>query len=193
MSPRAGLDAKAVIAAAGALADEHGLEAVTLAMLAAKLSVRSPSLYNHIQGLTDLRIQLAVYGLEMLHGALASAVTELTGDEAVHALAQAYVDFARAYPGIYEASQRYHDQKNEAIREGATLTFILVSNLLSASYALEGDAAVHAMRGFRSVLHGFSDLERGGGFGIAIDMNASLRVIVDAFIVGMKTLLKEAK
>ena len=45
---RAGLDADAVVAAAAQLADADGLEALTLARLAAVLGIRSPSLYAHV-------------------------------------------------------------------------------------------------------------------------------------------------
>ena len=45
---RAGLDGDAVVAAAAVLADAEGLEAVTLARLAADAGVRPPSLYAHV-------------------------------------------------------------------------------------------------------------------------------------------------
>jgi len=51
--PRAGLTAEAVVAAAGALADERGLDGVTLSELAGRLGVRPPSLYAHVGGLED--------------------------------------------------------------------------------------------------------------------------------------------
>lgn len=57
MSPRAGLDTQTLVLAAAELADEYGMEGVTLALLAAKLGVRSPSLYNHVNGLKELRIR----------------------------------------------------------------------------------------------------------------------------------------
>lgn len=63
MSPRAGLDRRTLVIAAAEIADHEGIEAVTLAALANKLGVRSPSLYNHINGLQELRTQLAIYGL----------------------------------------------------------------------------------------------------------------------------------
>ncbi|MGI8712393.1 MAG: TetR family transcriptional regulator, partial [Solirubrobacteraceae bacterium] len=53
--PRAGLDAEAVVTAAARLADAEGLECLTLARLAQRLGVRSPSLYAHVDGLEELR------------------------------------------------------------------------------------------------------------------------------------------
>ena len=46
--PRAGLNTDRVVAAAAELADEVGLDQLTLAALAARLGVRQPSLYKHV-------------------------------------------------------------------------------------------------------------------------------------------------
>ena len=54
MSPRAGLDTRMIVIRAAEIADEQGIEEVTLAALAAKLGVRSPSLYNHVNGLRGI-------------------------------------------------------------------------------------------------------------------------------------------
>jgi hypothetical protein len=42
-----------------------------------------------------------------------------------------------------------------------------------ASYGLRGEEALHATRGFRSVVHGFATLEAAGGFGIPPDLDES--------------------
>lgn len=104
MSPRAGLDRHTLVIRAAEIADAEGIEAVTLAALAAKLGVRSPSLYNHINGLQDLRTGLAIYGLELLFTCMSNAAEGLNGDAAVHAMGRAYVDFAR----VDQACMRLH-------------------------------------------------------------------------------------
>ena len=58
--PRAGLNRRAVVAAAAVLADEVGWEQLTLAGLAGRLGVRLPSLYKHIDSLDGLRRDVAV-------------------------------------------------------------------------------------------------------------------------------------
>ncbi|MGV2686047.1 TetR family transcriptional regulator, partial [Clostridium perfringens] len=50
MSPRPGIDRLQLLQTAAELADQDGLHTVTLAALAGKLGVRSPSLYNHVDG-----------------------------------------------------------------------------------------------------------------------------------------------
>ncbi len=53
--PRAGLTTDRVVAAAADLADEVGPDQLTLAVLAARLGVRQPSLYKHVASLDSLR------------------------------------------------------------------------------------------------------------------------------------------
>ena len=71
--PRAGLTRAAVVEAAGALADEGGLEALSLVDLAERLGIRKPSLYNHVAGIGDLRRELALVGLRELGRSLSRA------------------------------------------------------------------------------------------------------------------------
>jgi len=66
MAAGIGLDREQVIEEAAALADESGAHAVTLAALAARLGVRSQSLYAHVDGLDGLRRDLAVLGQRSL-------------------------------------------------------------------------------------------------------------------------------
>jgi hypothetical protein len=54
------------------------------------------------------------------------------------------------------------------------------------AYRLEGDTALHAVRGLRSILHGFSSLEKSGGFKMALDLDESLEIIIKAFIIGIR-------
>ena len=68
-----GLDHARVVDAAIAIADEDGLEAVTLARVAAALGVRSPSLYNHVDGRDGLIRGIAARATGELATALESA------------------------------------------------------------------------------------------------------------------------
>lgn len=104
--PRAGLDTAAVVDAAATIADAEGLEAVTLARLAAALGVRPPSLYAHVEGVEDLRRRLGARGARQLADALSRAAAGRAGTDALEAVADAYRAYARAHPGSYAAAQR---------------------------------------------------------------------------------------
>ncbi|MCC2685912.1 MAG: TetR family transcriptional regulator [Paenibacillaceae bacterium] len=189
MVQRRVLDLQAVLQAAADMADEQGFDEVTLASLAQKLQIRSPSLYNHVNGLPGLRSKLAVYGLEQLHQLMTQASVGRAGDDAVHALGEAYVDFARSHPGLYEATLRMPDLQHPDVQRVGSGIVELAVRVLSA-YGLAGDVAIHAVRGLRSILHGFASLELKGQFGMPLDLDVSLRLLLDTFIAGIHVIKK---
>ena len=67
--PRVGLNGDAVVDAALAVVDESGPQALTLATVAARVGVATPSLYQHVAGLAQLRARVAARVLaEMTDG-----------------------------------------------------------------------------------------------------------------------------
>lgn len=185
MSPRKGLDMNDILSAAAGIADEKGAEQITLAELAKRLNVRSPSLYNHVESLTDLKDRLIAYGLTELNERLSMAVGGREGEEALYAAAAAYMAFAREHPGLYALTIRAPREQN---RLHASLGEQLVAKLLSAlqPFGLETDDAVHAVRGFRSLLHGFASLQEQGGFGMPVDTDASLSFVLRCYVRGLR-------
>ncbi|OMF22192.1 TetR family transcriptional regulator [Paenibacillus sp. FSL H8-0548] len=185
MSPRRGLDLMVIVEAAAAIADEHGVQDVTLASLAQKLGVRSPSLYNHVNGLKGLRNQLAIYGLKKLTLMMNEVLENNTGDEAMHAVASAYISFARLHPGLYELTLRSPDDDDAEYVACAQQLVEMLINMLS-HYKLDYDTSIHIVRGFRSLLHGFASIEQKGGFGMSQSPNDSIKIIVQTYINGLR-------
>lgn len=183
--PKVGLDITEILEAAAELADQFGMQEVTLANLAKKLGIRPPSLYNHFDGLGGLRKKMAIYGIDRLYEVLSQAAIGVAGDEAVMTISKAYVNFARKHPGIYEATLMAPDMEDEEVQLAGSKVVELTVLVLQA-YRLEGDKALHAVRGLRSILHGFSSLEKSGGFKMALDLDESLEIIIKAFINGIR-------
>src|SRR5215216_3170547 len=127
---------------------------------------------------------MAVRGLRELARLLGRAAIGRSGDAALVALARAYRDFARAHPGLYAAAQRAPDRADpEWNALSAEVVGIVVAVL--ASYGLAGDDAIHAVRGLRSLMHGFVSLETGGGFGLPLNLDESYARLVHAFAAGL--------
>jgi AcrR family transcriptional regulator len=183
--PRAGLNPAVVVAAAADLADANGLDAVTLAAVAGAVGVRTPSLYNHVGGLDDVRRGVALTALREIGDALRDAAVGRAGDDALTAMAHAYRAYAREHPGRYAATQHAPaDDDAELSAAGARAVDVLLAIL--RGYDLEGDAAIHAARAVRSALHGFVALEAGGGFGIQVDLDESFDRMVAALARGLR-------
>ena len=62
--PRAGLTGDRLAEAAAALADEVGVDALSLSALARRFGVAVPSLYAHVSSLRDLQVRVALLALE---------------------------------------------------------------------------------------------------------------------------------
>lgn len=179
---RRGLTRSAVIDAAGDLADSAGIDQLTLSRLAGRLGVRSPSLYNHVKGLGDVRAGLAASALRDVHAAVQSAVAGRSGEKAVLAAAGAYRHYATEHPGRYAAIQRPAAEDSEPAEPAAAL-LQLFARLLEPWHMSEDDA-IHAIRGLRSAIHGFVELERIGGFGIDLPADESYDRLIRTLVAG---------
>src|SRR5262249_30227542 len=101
MPHRAGLDHTTVVEAAARLVDEEGIEQLTLGKVAELLSVRTPSLYNHVAGLPGLKHDLALHCLRDVLDRITRAAVGKSRAEAIFAFANAYLSYARETPGRY--------------------------------------------------------------------------------------------
>lgn len=187
MSPRAGLDLPQIVQTAALLADTEGVEAVTLATVAQRLGVKSPSLYNHVNGLPALRSHLVLYGLTRLNEAIAGSAGGQHGKAAIKNIANAYLSFARQHPGLYSLTLRSSSHEQE---EHVKLGEVLVGRLVAVfqPYSLTQEEGIHAVRGLRSLLHGFASIESEGGFGMAVEVNESFSFALDRFLAGLEQL-----
>ncbi len=183
MGARAGLDRAAVVQAAARLADAEGLDAVTLARLAADLGVRPPSLYSHVAGLEGLRQELAVLGAEQLGDRLTRAAVGRTGADAILAIAAAYRSFAKEHPGLYAASVRAPGPGDERLA-AANQRYIDVVRAVMAPFHLDGEDLLDAMRGIRALAHGFVTLELSNGFPRALDVDQTFRHVMEMYVRG---------
>jgi AcrR family transcriptional regulator len=176
--PRAGLSRTVVVTAAAELADEMGWERLTLAALAARLGVRLPSLYKHIDSLDGLRRDVAVLALRELGEVMSAAAVGRAGGTALRPVAAAYRDYGRHHPGRYAATVRA-PAADDAEHAAAAETVLRVVLAILHGYGLTGEDAVDAARALRSALHGFVSLESGGGFGMPLDVGRSFTRLVD--------------
>jgi hypothetical protein len=62
-----------------------------------------------------------------------------------------------------------------------------VGMAVMASFSLEREEAVHALRGLRSLVHGFATLEISGGFGMPLDLDESFNRLVKFLVAGLES------
>jgi AcrR family transcriptional regulator len=184
--PRAGLSAGAVTDAALALIDGGGAGALTLAAVAKRAGVATPSLYKHVPSLAALRDLVALRVVEELRARMAAAVLGCSRDEALRAAMLAYRAYVLAYPARYGAVP----QAPPADPVLAEVTEELLDVVLAVlrGYGLDGAATIHATRCLRAAAHGFASLQAAGGFGRPEDLDESYAHLVDAVIGAVRAL-----
>jgi len=185
MGRRIGLTPSSVVDTAVEIADRDGLDGVTLAAVAGRLGVRSPSLYAHVEGLAGLRRALGLRAAAALASHLVAARRGRQGTAALRSVARAYRDFALAHPGLYAAAQQTipPGKDDELYRAIAETVMPVVETLVEMGVAPAD--VIHHTRAIRSALHGFVSLERGNGFGMAVDFAESFDRLVTLLASGL--------
>lgn len=184
MRTRRGLDKDTVVTAAAELVNAEGIGALSLSRLAKDLGVRTPSLYNHVDGLPGLRRELALLSVHQLGERLTNAAIGKSGPQGLRAIAQAYREYIKEFPGLYQASLRASGSQeipDDELQE-AEERVVKVALAVVESFGMYGEDALHAVRAVRSVVHGFATLEAEGGFGLPLDCDESFRRMIDMLI-----------
>ncbi len=172
-----------IVAAARAIAESEGWDAVTIRRLAKEIEYSQPVLYSHFENRDAIVAAVAVEGFRELTAVLRAAVDGANGRrDALMAVAVAYFAFAHSRPSLYEAmfilptQLRFAQADTRAeLRAGFEVLAAVVSPFCA-------DAEI-VTETFWAALHGLAELERSGRIRPAMrDERIALvvRAIVDA-------------
>lgn len=160
---RKGLSRDTIVDAAAALAEQKGMENLTVRELADALGVKPASLYNHLQGLPELNVRLAERALDRLMETLEQVMDGRPVTDTLRALAAAYRTFAQEQPQLYRAIMllpRFSDPGLVARKKAFMDLFVRMLEPLG----LPARERVHLSRLIRSTLHGYVSMETAGFF-----------------------------
>jgi len=174
-----------IVEAAAKIADVSGLDQVTLTAVANEVGVRKPSLYNHINGLPELKGQLAVWGTNELRIKISDAAIGKAKQDAIAAMANAYRLFAEERPGLYRAIVSSPDRDNLDLKAAIQKLMAVIAMVLEP-YHLSDVDKTHAIRGLRSLMHGFASLQHAGWFAAPVDREESYQQLITIFIRGIE-------
>lgn len=175
------VDIERIRTEATALANRNGIDGLSMNELAAALGIRPPSLYAHVDGIAAVRRLLALHGLRELEQGVARLTAGKAGPDAVRALMNGYRGFARKNPGLYAAMVPTPPKSDTDWRDAMErLKQTLIASL--QGYDLSGPDGVHALRGMRSLVHGFVSLEASGALNHPVSRDASFAWLVEGFL-----------
>lgn len=184
---KAGLDEGTIIERAAKLANEAGLEKVTLKLLAEDLQVKSPSLYNYISGLDDLKEKIMLYGWKQMEQRIVGSVIGIAGYDAVRAACRAFYGYATENPGIFHAMLWYNKFQDEKSMAATERLFDILFRIMAPMHISQKDCN-HMIRTFRAFLEGYALLVNNGAFGNPISIEESFELSLSVLIAGMKSL-----
>ena len=191
MGRKAGITQVEVIDAACRLADEHGLDNLTLARLASELGIRSPSLYTDVDGIDGLRREIKLDATAHLGQRLTEARNGLSGEAALVEMCFAYRHCAKQHPGMYQAIMAATPQPGDEEMMAAQLAAGAPVAEVLGEMGIEGEALMQALRLYRAAPHGFITLELEAGFGWDLDVDTSFRLLVEFLLSGLRNTLRE--
>ena len=174
----------AVIQAASDIADEKGLNNVSLKVVAEKLNIRTPSLYNHIDNLDDLLREVAHTGMRAMNQRMTQAAIGKSGDVAIQAVSVEYLNYMIEHPGVYETIQW-------AVWHGTEETATIFNNYLSLlttliqSCSLNKDKTLEILNMLTGIIHGYTTLQLGNAFSAPDKVRFELAEAIDTLLVGI--------
>ena len=183
--PRMGLNRQSVVNAAITLIEEKGNHNFSMRELADMLQVKTAALYNHVESMDALYLEVGYYAIAQLRQAQLSAVKGYERDEAVHALSYAYYKFAKEHPELYKVILSLPMTRNDALLLAAGDIVKPIMGVLS-QYRLSVEQQMHLQRVLRSILHGFISQEAAGCFRhFPVDISDSFRFAIRCFLDGL--------
>ncbi|MDR2323024.1 MAG: WHG domain-containing protein [Microbacterium sp.] len=173
----------ALTTAARAIAEDEGIDAVTISAVAAVVGVRPPSLYKHVGHRHDLLRLIADDAARELDEDVAALAGSTTDPAAMlTAIARAFRAFSARSPrasSLLFAGAALGTEGAEPQSEGMVA---LTRTLLSAVQATTPSDPLPAARTLTAWAHGFCTMEQAGAFRLGGDVD-------EAFEFGLATLV----
>ena len=163
--------AREIVAAARALLEEEGPEALSMRRVADRVGIRAPSIYKHLADKRELEAALISAGFEESAAAFEAAVRD--ADDPLAAFAATYRAFALAHPHLYRLMTDRplaRELLEPGVEERAARPVVEVAG---------GDRA--RARATWAFAHGMTILELNGRFPPDADLDAAWREGIRAF------------
>lgn len=181
------INEKIIIETSAEIANEIGLDNLSLKLIAKNLNIKSPSLYNHISSLEEIKEKLMLYGWKQTEEKIIDSTIGVSGYDALRNMCNAFYEYATNNKGVFTAMLWYNKYENEELNKATTKLFNVIFKILKP-LNISYDNINHIIRTLRSFLEGFSLLVNNNAFGNPISIKDSFDLSLEIIINGIKQL-----
>ncbi len=169
------------------IANKVGLDNLSLKMVAEELNIKSPSLYNHISSLDDIKEKIMVYGWKQMEESIIDSAVGVSGYDALKNMCNTFYDYATNNKGIFSAMLWYNKYENIEKEHATKRLFDTIFKVMKP-LNISDENINHIIRTLRSFLEGFALLVNNNAFGNPISIKESFGLSLEIIINGIKSL-----
>lgn len=185
--PKNNISEVLIIETSAHIANEIGLDNLSLKIIAEELNIKPPSLYNHISGLDNIKEKLMIYGWKQIENKMIDSAVGVAGYEALKNMCYAFYDYATNNKGVFAAMLWYNKYETQENNNSTARLFELLFKVMRALDISE-DNINHSIRTLRGFLEGFSLLVNNNAFGNPISIKESFDLSLEIIMNGIKSL-----
>jgi AcrR family transcriptional regulator len=174
-----------IVRAALHIVERRGFEALGINEVARHLGIQPASVYNHVQGMAELRALVVASGYRELLRELAPSESAASARQELKGVAWAFRTFAKAHPALYALMTQAplpEGPQKEALR---ALVFDSLGGALLQLHVSKKHV-VDAIRSLRSAVFGFIALEANGELELGESPDASFDFMIETFLRGLE-------
>ncbi len=176
-----------IVETSAAIANKVGLNNLSLKIIAEELKIKSPSLYNHISSLEEIRQRLMVYGWKQAEEKILDSAVGVSGYKALKNMCYAFYDYATDNKGVFTAMLWYNKYETIEKEKATAKLFNMIFKVMSP-LDISDENINHIIRTLRSFLEGFSLLVNNNSFGNPVSIKDSFDLSLEIIINGIKSL-----
>lgn len=176
-----------IIETSACIANNVGLDNLSLKIIAEELNIKSPSLYNHISSLEEIKQRLMIYGWKKMEEKMLDSAVGVSGYEALKNMCYAFYDYATNNKGVFTAMLWYNKYESTDKEKATTRLFNMIFKVLKLLDISDVNIN-HIIRTLRSFLEGFSLLVINNSFGNPASIKESFELSLEIIMNGIKSL-----
>ena len=176
-----------IIETSARISNKVGLDNLSLKNIAEELDIKSPSLYNHVSSLDEIKQRLMICGWKKVEEKIIDSAVGVSGYEALKNMCNAFYDYAINNKGVFTAMLWYNKYESDDLDNATNRLFNIIFKVMRP-LNISDENINHIIRTLRGFLEGFSLLVNNNAFGNPASIKESFDLSLEVIINGIRTL-----